>query len=129
MSYFEVASSGSKSPHDDIGPLHASVRTEAKAHPACSVDYQFECNVPLQIIKAPHQTDQMVLVQVLHKGHCRFHRPCYFCPSKEHGEERKQRAHDVSFKLEILKLSSLSAKSPNTLPTSPNTPASLDEPK
>lgn len=128
MAYCEVASTGSKSPHDDVWPFHASVRTEAKAHPACRVDYQFECYAPLQVVKAPLQADQMVLVQVLHEGYGGVRRPCSFGP--EQAEERKQRAHDVSVKVKIFKLSSMSAQLPDTLPpSSSDTPALLDERK
>lgn len=68
ISYLEVASTGSESPHDDIRPLHASVRTEAEANPACCVNHKFECNGPLHVVETPLQADQMVLVQVFHEG-------------------------------------------------------------
>lgn len=126
ISYLEVASTGSESPHDDIRPLHASVRTEAEANPACCVNHKFECNGPLHVVETPLQADQMVLVQVFHEGQAGVRCPHSFTPDQAQVEEKKQRAHDVSARLEISRLSLLPAGLPKTLPPSTGTPALLD---
>lgn len=124
LSYCEVASSGSDSPDDDIRALHRSIRTEAETHPACCVEHHLKCNVLLVIIKAPTQTHQAVLVQVLHKGKVRrFGCLCSLSPEK-HEEERKNRDHDVSVSQQAFKMSSILEKC--STPPSFYTPALLD---
>lgn len=124
FSYCKVDSSRSHSPDDDVRALHRSIRTEAKTHPACCVDHQLKCNVALVIIKAPSQTHQAILVQVLHKGKVRrFWCLCSFSP-EEHEEERKKRDHDASVSQQAFQMSSIPEK--YSSPPSLYTPALLD---
>ncbi|TNN74862.1 hypothetical protein EYF80_014962 [Liparis tanakae] len=55
-----------------------------------------------KVIEAPLQAHQMILIQVLHEGQVWVRRPCSSGPDREQAEEKKQRTHDVSVKLEIL---------------------------
>lgn len=117
VAYREVVSTGFVSSYDHICTLHSSVWTQAEADPARGVDRQLEHNVIFHIIKAPLQTNQVILVQVHHEGHGVVRGRRSLGSQQEQAEEREQRAaHDVSVKLEIFKLNSLSVNLANSLP-------------
>lgn len=94
-SYCKVCSTGVEPPHDHIRPLHAPVGAEAEAHPAGSVDHQLERDVPLEVVEAPLQAHQILLVQVLHEGQARVRRPPGRpgAEAEQHGEERQRQVH------------------------------------